>query len=289
MLGDNKNACQSSMTVEIDLPSEDLSVADKQNRLATENPDGDKTLDGGAADNSTEGSRSLLYVYRRSATKECREGKALGSARSDTNGSSSTAPCGKNQDGLAGNTGDLEKTTEKISGGEKITACLRGHDCSEVSKNIQMPVSHEIKDTEEANVEMRVNSNPDIETQSSIPAKVTSDGASVLYEFLVKWVGKSHIHNTWVSESKLKVLAKRKLDNYRVKYGTTVINIFDERWKQPQRVIALRTLKDGSTEAFIKWTGLPYDECSWERIDEPVVANMSHLIDLFKQFECQAL
>ncbi|XP_057466317.1 protein CHROMATIN REMODELING 4-like isoform X2 [Actinidia eriantha] len=288
VLGDSKNACQISMTVEIDLPSEDLSLVDKQNRLATENPDGDKTLEWVAAENSTEGSRNLLYVYRRSATKECREGKALGSARRDTNGSSSTVPCGKNQDDSAGNTGDLEKTTEKISGGEKITACLRGHDCSEVSKNIQIPVSHEIKDTEEANTEMRVCSNPDIETQSSIPAKVTSDGASVLYEFLVKWVGKSHIHNTWVSESKLKVLAKRKLDNYRAKYGTTVINICDERWKQPQRVIALRTLKDGSTEAFIKWTSLPYDECSWERIDEPVIANMSHLIDLFKQFECQA-
>ncbi|XP_057510712.1 LOW QUALITY PROTEIN: protein CHROMATIN REMODELING 4-like [Actinidia eriantha] len=299
VLGDSKNACQISMTVEIDLPSEDLSVADKQNRLATENPDGDKTLDGGAAENSTEGcqnimfpsegSRSLLYVYRRSATKEYREGKGLGSARRDTNGSSSTAPCGKNQDDPAGNTGDLEKTTEKISGGEKTTACLGSHDCSEVSKNIQVPVSHEIKDTEEANIEMRVNSNPDIETQSSVPAKVTSDGASVVYEFLVKWVGKSHIHNTWVSESQLKALAKRKLDNYRAKYGTTVINICDERWKQPQRVIALRTSKDGSTEAFIKWTGLPYDECSWEKIDEPVVANMSHLIDLFKQFECQAL
>ncbi|KNA15017.1 hypothetical protein SOVF_102070 [Spinacia oleracea] len=105
----------------------------------------------------------------------------------------------------------------------------------------------------------------------------------------VKWVGKSHIHNRWIPESRLKVLAKRKLDNYKTKYGTAEINLFEERWKQPQRVIALRSSKGGTTEAFVKWMGLSYDECTWEGTDEPVIRNNLHLIDQFNQFERQTL
>ncbi|GAB4829608.1 hypothetical protein Ancab_019276 [Ancistrocladus abbreviatus] len=108
-------------------------------------------------------------------------------------------------------------------------------------------------------------------------------------EFLVKWVGKSHIHNSWISESMLKALAKRKLDNYKAKYGTALINVCDERWMQPQRVISLRPSQDGTTEAFVKWSGLPYDECTWERIDEPVIENSLHLIEVYKQFERNTL
>nr|XP_043631427.1 protein CHROMATIN REMODELING 4 isoform X2 [Erigeron canadensis] len=110
----------------------------------------------------------------------------------------------------------------------------------------------------------------------------------VSYEFLVKWVGKSNLHNSWVSESQLKVLAKKKLDNYKFKYGTTVINISEERWKVPQRVIAMRSSND-STEVLVKWTGLPYDECTWEKTDEPVIAKSSHLTDLFNQFESRTV
>ncbi|XP_021770557.1 protein CHROMATIN REMODELING 4-like isoform X2 [Chenopodium quinoa] len=115
------------------------------------------------------------------------------------------------------------------------------------------------------------------------------DGEHVSYEFLVKWVGKSHIHNSWIPESRLKGLAKRKLDNYKTKYGTAAMNLCEERWKQPQRVIALRSSKGGRTEAFIKWLGLPYDECTWERTDEPTIQNSLQLIDQFKRFECQTL
>ncbi|OWM87108.1 hypothetical protein CDL15_Pgr027043 [Punica granatum] len=67
-----------------------------------------------------------------------------------------------------------------------------------------------------------------------------------------------------------------------------VINICEDRWKQPQRVIALRASSDGCREALVKWTGLPYDECTWERLDEPVLKESSHLIDQFKQLEQQS-
>ncbi|KAK4748079.1 hypothetical protein SAY87_014665 [Trapa incisa] len=111
------------------------------------------------------------------------------------------------------------------------------------------------------------------------------DDETSSYEFLVKWVGKSHLHNSWISESKLKALAKRKLENYKGKYGTAVINICEDQWRQPQRIIALREATDGSKEAFVKWTGLPYDECTWERLDEPIVKEHSYLIDQFKHME----
>ncbi|EPS68656.1 chromatin remodeling complex subunit, partial [Genlisea aurea] len=109
------------------------------------------------------------------------------------------------------------------------------------------------------------------------------------YEFFVKWVGKSHLHNTWISESELKVLAKRKLENYKAKYGTAVMNLCEDRWKMLQRVIATRNSSSGVTEILVKWAGLSYDDCTWERIDEPALRDSSHLVDLFYHFERQAL
>ncbi|KAK1395066.1 hypothetical protein POM88_014122 [Heracleum sosnowskyi] len=50
-----------------------------------------------------------------------------------------------------------------------------------------------------------------------------------------QWVGKSHLHNSWISESHLKVLSKRKLDNYKAKYGRSLMVISDEHWKRPQQ------------------------------------------------------
>ncbi|XP_072952076.1 protein CHROMATIN REMODELING 4 isoform X2 [Typha angustifolia] len=135
---------------------------------------------------------------------------------------------------------------------------------------------------------------PDDTAETRIPTEVVEellprDQASVVNEFLVKWVGKSNIHNCWLPESELKLLAKRKLENYKAKYGTALINICEEKWSQPQRVIALRVSKDGKEEALVKWYGLPYDECTWERLDEPVIEKSSHLIIEFKRFESRTL
>lgn len=121
------------------------------------------------------------------------------------------------------------------------------------------------------------------ETLLNESAPINSE--NIRYEFLVKWVGQSHIHNTWVSESHLKVLAKRKLENYKAKYGIALINIFQEQWSQPQRIIALRSMKDGTGKALVKWRGLPYDECTWERLDEPIIKKSAHLISEFEEFE----
>lgn len=67
----------------------------------------------------------------------------------------------------------------------------------------------------------------------------------------------------------------------------TIINICEEYWKLPHWVLALRTSRDGTSEAFLKWTGLQYDKCTWESLDE--LQNSSYLINLFNKFEILAL
>lgn len=130
---------------------------------------------------------------------------------------------------------------------------------------------------------------PEIKVHGNINAIAGKDHDVTAFEFLVKWVGKSNIHNNWISESELKTLAKRKLENYKAKYGMGLINICKDQWCQPQRVIALRASLDEVEEALIKWCGLPYDECTWERLDEPIMLKYVHLVTQFKNFECQAL
>nr|XP_043638793.1 protein CHROMATIN REMODELING 4-like [Erigeron canadensis]XP_043638794.1 protein CHROMATIN REMODELING 4-like [Erigeron canadensis]XP_043638795.1 protein CHROMATIN REMODELING 4-like [Erigeron canadensis] len=170
--------------------------------------------------------------------------------------------CGeeKNNDDFALTSNDLAKPTEENPMGVNTNVISNSHEIMDDKMDIKVKGSQKNK---EPNIDVK----------------------TVCYEYLVKWVGKSHIHNSWVTESDLKVMAKRKLDNYKAKYGRTVINICEERWKVPQRVIA----KNGSTEVFVKWTGLPYEECTWEKTDDPVIVKASHLIDLFNQFEHRTL
>ena len=297
-----------SVNVADDLRSEDLLISENQNRLSEENSACDTDLDVGAAENHTEGCQNIdksfdreesmknemkvdkIHVYRRSATKECKRGNAMDLLRKDIKDSDSCAMNGKDQDESAVTTEDFEKANERMVTEENTDVSLRNQDIDEVPKNYETHVSNETKDDKEVDLEMGMRSSAENKIQKATLAESACvDGEKVSYEFLVKWAGKSHIHNSWISESELKVLAKRKLDNYKAKYGTAVINICEERWKQPQRVIALHNSKLGIGEAFVKWTGLPYDECTWERLDEPVLQKSLHLIDLFNQFECHTL
>ena len=297
-----------SVNVADDLRSEDLLISENQNRLSEENSACDTDLDVGAAENHTEGCQNIdksfdreesmknemkvdkIHVYRRSATKECKRGNAMDLLRKDIKDSDSCAMNGKDQDESAVTTEDFEKANERMVTEENTDVSLRNQDIDEVPKNYETHVSNETKDDKEVDLEMGMRSSAENKIQEATLAESACvDGEKVSYEFLVKWAGKSHIHNSWISESELKVLAKRKLDNYKAKYGTAVINICEERWKQPQRVIALHNSKLGIGEAFVKWTGLPYDECTWERLDEPVLQKSLHLIDLFNQFECHTL
>lgn len=108
------------------------------------------------------------------------------------------------------------------------------------------------------------------------------------FEFLVKWVGRSHIHNSWVSDSRLRLVAKRKLENYKSKYGTMPLVIMQDQWLLPMRILAQQTLKSGSTEVLVKWQGLPYDECTWEPVSDPIIANNQELLAVFDRYEKEA-
>ncbi|KAK4254663.1 hypothetical protein QN277_010013 [Acacia crassicarpa] len=183
----------------------------------------------------------------------------------------------------------LEKTTDKMEIVEDVNVTLRSEDNNDVLKNCEAQVSPRTK-LKEVDADMVISSTVAYKVQEANVAQPSClNQEKVFYEFLVKWVGKSHIHNSWISESQIKLLAKRKLENYKAKYGTAIINICEERWKLPQRLLAIRTSKDGTSEAFVKWTGLPYDECTWESLEEPVLQTSSHLLDLFNKFETRTL
>ncbi|XVE94276.1 hypothetical protein REPUB_Repub01dG0267500 [Reevesia pubescens] len=295
---------QASVALAEDVRSDDLVIEENQNRLSEENSVCDIGSDIAAAENLAEGCPITLkssdkeessknavrvdniHVYRRSVTKKCKGGNSMDLLSKEAEDSDFAIVNGKGWDESVVTTEDSGKRNEKMVV-EEVDADVgvKSHGTTEVPIVCETPAK-----TKETDVEMKISGNAENKVQEpAVTESACSNGETLSYDFFVKWAGKSHIHNSWISESQLKVLAKRKLENYKAKYGTTVINICEEKWKKPQRVISLRVSNDGMREAFVKWTGLPYDECTWERLDEPVVQQSSHLIDLFDQFERQTL
>ncbi|XP_049876715.1 chromodomain-helicase-DNA-binding protein 1 isoform X2 [Pectinophora gossypiella] len=110
-------------------------------------------------------------------------------------------------------------------------------------------------------------------------------------QYLIKWKGWSHIHNTWESEKSLneqKVKGLKKLENYikkegelswwRQSAGPEDIDYFEcqaelqqelvKTYNNVERIIAEQTreLEGGGTahEYFCKWESLPYADATWE-------------------------
>ncbi|ODV62426.1 chromatin-remodeling ATPase CHD1 ASCRUDRAFT_22376, partial [Ascoidea rubescens DSM 1968] len=118
------------------------------------------------------------------------------------------------------------------------------------------------------------------------------------YKFLVKWTGKSHLHNTWETFVSLKGLKGiKKLDNYirsfiieafEIKHDPTVtretlelINLDNERklgeineYKHIERIVDSQRIYVDNTETqlqyLVKWRRLNYEDCTWENADEIV-------------------
>lgn len=107
-------------------------------------------------------------------------------------------------------------------------------------------------------------------------------------QYLIKWKGWSHIHNTWESEDSLKeqkVKGIKKLENYikrereieiwKAKHASPEdIDYFECQQELQQellktyynvdRIIAQQVKDDGNIDYFCKWESLPYAEATWE-------------------------
>ncbi|XP_022872457.1 protein CHROMATIN REMODELING 4-like isoform X1 [Olea europaea var. sylvestris] len=300
---ENVNSACNVLIMDVDeLPLEDSIDAEDQNKLSGKSPNSEMpgigkgncamgcqniaTCFGGSKNVTDHMNEGKLQVYRRSSTKECKNRNFKDPLRRDIEGSNVLN--NKNQDENISSAESAAKTSKIISGGNKIDFGLES--CNDdVLNNNQTHISDENGNSKNGDVKMTTMCAPKNKfTKSHSAESGFSNGLTVSFEFLVKWVGKSHIHNSWIPESDLKVLAKRKLENYKAKYGTLTLNLCQEQWKLPQRVIATRSSVSGS-EVYVKWTGLPYDECTWERTSEPVIAKLLHLVDLFFKFERQTL
>jgi hypothetical protein len=75
-------------------------------------------------------------------------------------------------------------------------------------------------------------------------------------EYLVKWAGRSHIHNEWLPESQLLLVARRKLLNFKKRHGDAPVSFMDSEWTHPARVVARRPSPNApGWEVLIKWRG----------------------------------
>lgn len=106
-------------------------------------------------------------------------------------------------------------------------------------------------------------------------------------QYLIKWKGWSHIHNTWETEISLReqnVNGLKKLENFIKKEDEIKewkenatpedIEYFDcqqemmqdltESHKNVERILAHRKEHTGYSDYLCKWQGLPYSECTWE-------------------------
>ena len=112
-------------------------------------------------------------------------------------------------------------------------------------------------------------------------------------QFLIKWVNWSHLHNTWESEKSLKNMNARgmkKLDRYIKKQLETAYerryadkeymeylaceeemgDELMEEYRTVERVIAHQVSREKNQfgekmmEYYVKWSCLPYSECTWE-------------------------
>lgn len=118
-------------------------------------------------------------------------------------------------------------------------------------------------------------------------------GGQLEDQFLIKWVGWSHLHNTWESESSLNAMGAKgikklqnyvkkmkEIENWRATADKEYVEFFEceqvmneelfETYKIVDRIVAHQVSRDRavdgnqSNEYLVKWCGLSYADCTWE-------------------------
>lgn len=154
---------------------------------------------------------------------------------------------------------------------EKVLKCRQGRIGATGSKT----AIYNIEENGDPNEGFNVNKEPNFE-----------------YQYLIKWLGWSHLHNTWESKESLlqqKVKGMKKIENFEKKDeeirlmrqdATTpedieylecqseMIDDLYETHKNVERIIADNQIKNPngyvSIDYLCKWQGLPYSDCTWE-------------------------
>lgn len=113
------------------------------------------------------------------------------------------------------------------------------------------------------------------------------DKSSVEDQFLIKWKGWSHIHNTWESEESLprqKAKGMKKLENFikrenevdawkrmanpeDIDYYECQLELHQELLKSynfVERIVGQQDKPDGAIDYLCKWESLPYGDATWE-------------------------
>lgn len=124
---------------------------------------------------------------------------------------------------------------------------------------------------------------------------------------LIKWKGRSHLHNTWETISSLKDLKGfRKVQNF-LKLLKSKMTWFAnasredqeiysvhleldrrnrEAYTKVERIVASRNDEEGNIEYLAKWCGLYYANCTWEKEDD--IRQNQEAIDSFLEREMNA-
>ena len=130
--------------------------------------------------------------------------------------------------------------------------------------------------------------------ESAVEALLAASDGDEGIEFLVKYIGRSHIHNEWVAESTLLQIAKRKVLNFKKRYScdqpdAEPVNLTLESWSIPERFISRRPALHGpGWEVLVKWGTLGIESATWESETEAFMSRQESVELATKLWQRQA-
>ncbi|KAF4123896.1 chromodomain-helicase-DNA-binding protein 1 [Geosmithia morbida] len=292
--------------VDVDADQEEDHVADEEPASSTDSNRVPKRK-AAAVEESYMRANPELYGLRRSVDSDDSESDAPPVNRRNTKRrrvESSTASSKRDTPVRQPSSNDSDSDSDVYGGARARTQRKKARQRKVAQPELVQQGAYEESDFEEEEEEDVVVSNyvADYVDDSPYIEKVVKhrlkDGLELAYdlertdfEYFIKWQGKSHLHDTWESIDSLKyVRGLRKVDNYfrkcvemelEMRFGWDVppetkeqffldrerdLEAFED-FTKVERVVAIRD-GDGGDEYYIKWKGLPYDECTWEPASE---------------------